>query len=71
MARVVAISALLTSIVMAQSAEESTAIDAHTVRQWSAPYRGWHYYPDHVISAKPNIKGFEKCSNCRVTRNGI
>ena len=35
-------------------------IDTNTVKQWSAPYRGWHYYPDHVIPAKPNIKGFEK-----------
>ncbi len=42
-----------------QSAEKSTTIAAETVKMWSAPYRGWHYYPDHVIPAKPNIKGFE------------
>jgi predicted GH43/DUF377 family glycosyl hydrolase len=40
--------------------EKSMAIDTHTVKQWSAPYRGWHYYPDHVIPAKPEIKGFDK-----------
>ncbi len=35
-------------------------IDSNTIRQWSAPYRGWHYHPDHVIPAKPDIKGFEE-----------
>jgi len=40
--------------------QECTTIDSETVKQWSAPYRNWHYYPDHVIPAKPNIKGFEK-----------
>ena len=45
--------------VPAQSVEDSTAMDTNTVKQWSAPYRNWHYYPDHVIGAKPNIKGFE------------
>jgi predicted GH43/DUF377 family glycosyl hydrolase len=34
-------------------------IDADRVKQWSAPYRNWHYYPGHVIPAKPDIKGFE------------
>ena len=34
-------------------------IDADSVKQWSAPYRNWHYYPEHVIPAKPNINGFE------------
>ncbi len=29
------------------------------LREWSTPYRGWHYYPDHVIPGKPDIKGFE------------
>jgi len=42
-----------------QSVEDSTAIDTNTIKQWSAPYRNWHYYPDHVIGPKPNIKGFE------------
>lgn len=42
------------------SAEEPAGIDAETVKKWSAPYRNWHYYPDHVIAPKPNIKGFEK-----------
>jgi len=41
------------------AAADSAAIDAATVKRWSAPYRGWHYYPDHVIPARPNIKGFE------------
>ncbi len=38
---------------------ETLEIDATTLAKWSAPYRGWHYHPDHVIPAKPAIKGFE------------
>jgi len=34
-------------------------IDADTAKQLSAPYRGWYYFPDHLIPAKPNIEGFE------------
>jgi predicted GH43/DUF377 family glycosyl hydrolase len=37
----------------------SMTIDELTVKEWSEPYRNWHYYPDHVIPAQPNIKGFE------------
>ncbi len=44
----------------AWAAEEPAAIDAKTAKQWSAPYRGWHHHPDHVIPAKPNIEGFER-----------
>jgi predicted GH43/DUF377 family glycosyl hydrolase len=35
-------------------------INPASVEQWSAPYRNWHYHPEHVIPARPNIKGFEK-----------
>lgn len=42
-----------------QSAEKSTIIDNQTVKRWSAPFRGWHYHPDHVIAANPKIKGYE------------
>lgn len=38
---------------------DPSTIDSGTVKLWSEPYRGWHYYPDHVITAKPEIKGFE------------
>ena len=48
----------------AQSAEathDSTSlehpIDAGTLRAWSAPFRNWHYWPDHVIPASPPIPG--------------
>ena len=43
-----------------RATQKSVTIDAETVKKWSAPYRNWHYYPDHVIAPKPNIKGFEK-----------
>lgn len=38
-------------------ANAETAIDAKTLREWSAPFRGWHYWPDHVIPASPPIPG--------------
>ncbi len=34
-------------------------IDKETVAAWSAPYRGWHYQPDHVVPSKPGIPGFD------------
>lgn len=34
-------------------------IDAATLDAWSAPYRGWHYWPEHVIPAEPKIPGHE------------
>ncbi len=30
-----------------------------TLAAWSAPYRGWHYYPEHVIPEQPEIRGHE------------
>jgi len=42
------------------SAGNDAKIDPQTITQWSAPYRGWHYHPDHVIPAKPKIAGYEK-----------
>ena len=59
MAFALAISLLLVSAGMAQIGEKPAAMDTKTVRQWSVPYRGWRYYPDHVIPGKPNIKGYE------------
>ncbi len=41
-------------------------IDRATLDAWSAPYRGWRYWPDHVISAKPNIPGHEEFVNADV-----
>lgn len=38
---------------------EKEAITPETAEKWSAPYRGWHYQPEHVIPDKPGIKGFE------------
>ncbi|MFP4541819.1 MAG: hypothetical protein ACLFR7_09330 [Opitutales bacterium] len=36
-----------------------TPIASATVRRWSAPFRGWHYHPEHVIPAEPRIEGVE------------
>ena len=50
--------------VSARGAEQPAPIDPDTVKRWSAPYRGWHYHPGHVIPARPDIKGF---GNVRMT----
>lgn len=39
--------------------DTATTIDAKTLAAWSAPYRSWHYYPDHVIPPAPGILGHE------------
>ena len=51
---------VIVPVVTGQGSEGSGTIDAATVKQWSAPYRGWHYHPDHVIPAQPNIEGFDQ-----------
>jgi hypothetical protein len=37
----------------------SGTIDARTVSSWSAPYRNWHHYPEHVMPANPEIRDFD------------
>ena len=42
------------------SADPSSAdpvIGRATLDRWSAPYRGWHYWPEHVVPARPIIGG--------------
>lgn len=36
---------------------EKHRIDTKMIERWSQKFLGWHYYPDHVISAKPGIPG--------------
>ena len=45
---------------------EDTTIDRATLDQWSAPYRDWYYYPDHVIGSDPAIPGYEAFDNTDV-----
>jgi len=47
-------------------AEAAEPIDDEALDRWSAPYRGWHYYPDHVIPANPQIPGHEEFKNTDV-----
>lgn len=42
------------------------AIDKATLDQWAQPYRGWHYWPDHVIPSHPKIPGAEAFHNTDV-----
>ena len=44
----------------------NTTIDMATMDKWAQPYRGWHYWPDHVISSKPNVPGLEGFHNTDV-----
>lgn len=37
-----------------------------TLDRWSAPYRGWHYWPRHVIASEPRIPGHEAFRNTDV-----
>ena len=41
-------------------------IDLATLDAWAAPYRNWHYWPEHVIVAEPNIPGQEAFKNTDV-----
>jgi len=49
----------------AQAAETATTpdIDNPTLDKWSEPYRGWHYWPDHLIPAEPSIPGYQAFHN--------
>jgi hypothetical protein len=38
-------------------------IDRKTLDKWSAPYRGWHYWPDYVVPKKPTIPGHAEFKN--------
>ncbi|GMW03497.1 MAG: hypothetical protein AMXMBFR84_46310 [Candidatus Hydrogenedentota bacterium] len=44
----------------------ATPIQDAELEAWSAPYRGWYYYPNHVIPAEPNIPGYENFHNTDV-----
>lgn len=41
-------------------------IPADVLDRWAAPFRGWHYWPDHVIPAEPKVPGFEAFKNTDV-----
>lgn len=40
-----------------------TTIDPGTQDAWAQPFRGWYYYPEHVIPAEPSIPGYEAFAN--------
>jgi len=59
---------VLVCLVQISSATAATGqgLDRATLDRWSAPYRGWHYWPDHVISSNPNIPDHEDFHNTDV-----
>lgn len=56
---------LLAPLAALHAAERTVAqdIDRETMDKWSAPYRGWHYQPEHVIPAQPSIPGYGEFHN--------
>ena len=43
---------------LGRTAEFLAARDPKEADAWSAKFRGWHYWPEHVVPAKPGIPGF-------------
>lgn len=41
-------------------------MDTATLDCWAAPYRGWHYWPQHIIPSQPAIPGHEAFHNTDV-----
>lgn len=48
----------LASVGPARAQDPGATIDAETLDRWSAPFRGWHYWPEHVVPSRPAIEGF-------------
>jgi len=46
-----------------KKADDAAKIDDVTLKQWSAPYRGWHYWPEPVVPEKPHVPGLDKFQN--------
>ena len=51
-------------LVPAATATPRTAeIDRETLDAWSAPYRGWYYWPGHIIASEPRVPGYPEFRN--------
>ncbi len=59
LARLAAAVVALLALVAAGPAQAGAApdIDRATLDAWSAKFRGWHYWPDHVIPSQPPLPG--------------
>ena len=63
MHRLLSAMVLLSLVAGRAFAADEPPIDRKTLDRWSAPYRGWHYWPEPVISAQPKIPGHEAFCN--------
>jgi hypothetical protein len=45
--------------IAAMQTARAQTLDAATLAAWSAPFRGWSYWPDHVVPAHPEVPGFD------------
>ena len=50
---------LLASALALPAGAQVRPIDEASVEAWSKKFLGWHYWPEHVIPARPNIPGFK------------
>jgi len=50
--------ALSAGIASAQSTDQSPVTEKEA-DAWSAKFRGWRYWPDHVIPASPGVEGYQ------------
>jgi predicted GH43/DUF377 family glycosyl hydrolase len=51
--------------------DDAVDIDRDTLDRWAAPYRGWHYYPEHVIPpSSDDGLGFQSTDCPFVWRHG-
>ena len=66
LAPLVLIALLLASVAPLHADTMTGDIDKTTLDQWSAPYRGWFYQPDHVIPSEPKIPGHGEFHNTDV-----
>jgi predicted GH43/DUF377 family glycosyl hydrolase len=55
---------VLIGVSLQSYADDKTTIDGDTVKQWSAFFRGWHYYPDYVIPPNPDESLKFKMTDC-------
>lgn len=63
---ILSILATITALAWFADAAAAQTIDSATVAKWSAPYRNWTYYPNHVIASDPKIPGYESFKNTDV-----
>ncbi|MBN1293594.1 MAG: hypothetical protein JXB48_17270 [Candidatus Latescibacteria bacterium] len=58
--RLILASLLVIGLSLSHHVVQADPVTMEQARDWSEKFRGWHYWPDYVISPSPGIDGFEK-----------